>query len=644
MILPATAEVKVPSLIGDNMVLQQEAKVHIWGTAQPGEQVTVIFQAQTGQTVANAQGRWNVELGPYKAGGPYELKISGQNTLSFSNVLVGELWVCSGQSNMEFMLVQSANGSTEVAQAKFPSIRFFTVKKKTSLEPLEEVEGKWEECSPANAGSFSAVGYFFGRELSKHLNIPIGLIHTSWGGTLAEAWTSMEALKSETATKPIATRLEKVLAENPPGQAKKEDTEDSGYYQDPGNKGLGLGYAQPNLDLTGWKKMALPQFWENTGLDIDGAVWFRKEVELPASWKGKDLLLSLGPVDDFDTTYFDGTQVGGIGPENPGAYSVPRKYTIPARQVNPGKHLIAVRVFDHFGNGGLGGDPSELFVAPVETPAPASISLAGSWDYRVELALKPKMNVEKLGPGNPNTPTALYNAMIAPLTPLPIRGAIWYQGESNADRAYQYRTLLPLMIQDWRHTWNEEQFPFFLVQLANFMGRVSFPGESHWAELREAQLLTTRLPNTGMAVTIDIGDAKDIHPKNKQDVGLRLALLALHHTYGKELVFSGPSFVSAKINEKQIRLSFDNTGSGLTTKNNEPLKGFAIAGADRKFVWADAQIEGSDVVVSSATVGQPLAVRYGWANNPECNLINKEGLPASPFRTDDWPGLTVGKE
>jgi sialate O-acetylesterase len=393
--------------------------------------------------------------------------------------------------------------------------------------------------------------------------------------------------------------------------------------------------------------MKLPQPWEAAGLAIDGAVWFRKAVEVPPSWASRSLTLSLGPVDDFDTTYVDGIEVGHIGKETPGYWSVPRRYTVPGRLVKGGRVVIAVRAFDHYGNGGFTGAAPEMTLVPADgTGAP--IALAGAWEYKVEHALEPShpdfaTQPRYPSPDNPNSPTVLYGAMIAPLVRCTIRGAIWYQGESNAGSAYQYRTLFPTMIRDWRRAWGEGDFPFDFVQLANFMPRKNEPGESEWAELREAQAMTLALPKTGMAVAIDIGEADDIHPRNKKDVGERLARWALADTYGQAVVKSGPLYDSFAVEGSAIRVRLRHA-DGLSTYDGAPPKGFAIAGADRRWHWADARVEGTMVVVSSPEVKEPVAVRYAWADNPEATLRSGAGLPASPFRTDDWPGLTAPRD
>ena len=639
------AEVRVPSIIGDNMVLQQGTKVRIWGKANPGEHIAVTFEKKSVNAVADAQGRWQLWLGPLKAGGPSELTIKGDNVLTIKNVLVGEVWICSGQSNMEWPLVNTVNGNEAVAQANHPEIRLFTVEHTTSESPLDDVKGRWVVTTPEDAASFSAVGYFFGREIHQQVKVPVGLINTSWGGTPAEAWTSLDALRSSSELKPILDRYESSLNALP--QTKEAyarallDWEEKNLYVDAENKGEALGYADPASRTADWSKIDLPKQFETAGLLIDGVVWFRRVVDVPASWAGKDLVLNLTAIDDYDITYFNGTKIGSTGRETPDSYMVPRKYAVPGSLVRSGTNVIAVRVFDRAGEGGFGrGGEMSLRLAGAD-----QISLRGDWDYKVERALEPKnpdwgSRPEPVGASNQNSPSVLYNAMLAPLVPFAIRGAIWYQGESNAGRAYQYRTLFPTMIRNWRTAWGYE-FPFYFVQLPNWRARQEMPSESDWAELREAQAMTLREPQTGMAIAIDLG-GDDLHPRNKLDVGRRLAMLALGNIYGKEIVPSGPLFDRIRIEGNKVRIIFK-YGQGLKTSDGGPVKGFAIAGADRRFVWADARIEGDTVVVSSPTILDPAAVRYGWGDNPLVNLYNKAGLPASPFRTDDWPGVTASR-
>ena len=491
------AEVKLPSVIGDNMVLQRGNKLTLWGTADAGEEVSVTLGDQKATAKAGDDGKWKVQIGPLAAGGPFEMKVVGKNTIELKNILVGEVWVCSGQSNMQMAVSSCLNSKEEVAAADFPKIRLFTVPNTVADAPQADCKGRWVECSPKTVGGFSAVGYFFGRELQKVLDVPVGLINTSWGGTPAESWTSKPTLESDPDLKPILDRFAKGVQDYP--QAKQN-------------------------------------------FETQLAKW--KETAEKAKAEGK---------------------------------SVPKK------------------------------------------PNPPQDPATSSWK-----------------------PSGLYNAMIAPLIPYGIGGAIWYQGESNADRAYQYRKLFAAMIQDWRRNWGQGDFPFLWVQLANFMGRRAQPGDSNWAELREAQQTTLSLPKTGTGLAIDIGDAKDIHPKNKQEVGRRLALAAQAIGYGKDIPYSGPVYDSMTVEGTAIRLKFKHVNGGLVCKG-EKLAGFAVAGEDKKFVWAEARIDGETVVVSSPEVQKPVAVRYAWADNPEVSLYNKADLPASPLRTDDWDGKTKGK-
>ena len=645
---PVFANVRVPALIGDNMVLQRDRKIRIWGWAEPNERVTVAIGKDQTSAVTDSSGRWQALVGPLKTGDPLELKITGNNTLTFKNILVGEVWVCSGQSNMEWPLINTKNGAQDVAQANFPEIRLFTVQKATASAPLDDVKGQWAAATPENAGQFSAVAYYFGRELYQKLKIPVGLIHTSWGGTPAEAWTDHATLASSPEFQPILDRYQTRLKDLPQQREEYErrlaEWTKTNLYLDQGNNGEALGYADLSTSVQDWKPMTLPQFFETAGLKMDGAIWFRKEVQVPEGWAGHDLQLNLAAIDDFDTTYFNGKRIGGVGSETPNSYIVQRQYKVPAGLVKPGRNVIAVRVFDSAGEGGFGPGPMTLTMANA-----APVQLAGEWQYKIELQLAPKdpdwgARPEAPGPTNQNSPSVLYNAMLAPLTPYAIRGAIWYQGESNAGRAYQYRTLFPAMIRNWRSAWGEGDFPFYFVQLANFQQVKPDPGDSDWAELREAQTLTLKEPATGMAVIIDIGEANDIHPRNKLDVGHRLALWALANTYKQSVEFSGPVFSSYKVEGDKVRVKFSHTAGQLKTADGGAPKGFAIAGDDHKFVWAESRIDGDSVVLWSKDVTKPVAVRYAWADNPVTNLYNKEGLPAVPFRTDDWPGITMSRK
>jgi len=637
------ADVRLPAVISDNMVLQQGKKVPIWGWAEPGEQimVSVNWHSMRWGVTADKDGRWLFKMDSPSAGRSYEMTISGKNTITIKNILVGEVWVCSGQSNMQMAVTQSANAQQEIAEADYPDIRLFTVERKVADQPQSDCVGRWVTCNPQTVGDFSAVAYFFGRELQKELNVPVGLIHTSWGGTPAEAWTSARVLRTLADYKGVIEEIEQMRANPEPFQKKYEQQLLEWQKKIDLSGPDGKGCTDVNYDDSGWEQMELPNLWEQAGLaDFDGLVWFRKEIDVPQLWVGKELILELGPIDDMDITWVNGTRVGGI--ETPGRWQTARKYKIASTVIQPGRNVIAVRVLDTGGGGGICGSAEQMKLKLAE----ATIGLAGRWRYKKGYDLKsmPPQPRPPLIVNNPNAPTSLYNAMIAPLIPYGIQGAIWYQGESNASRAYQYRRLFPAMIQNWRDDWGQGNFSFLFVQLANFMAAKPDPCDSEWAELREAQTMTLALPNTGMAVIIDIGEANDIHPKNKQDVGKRLALWALAKTYGKKLVYSGPIYKSMKIEGNKIVLYFDHVGGGLVARGDEPLKGFALAGADHKFVWADARIDGDTILVSSDKVPEPVAVRYAWADNPVCNLYNKDGLPATPFRTDDWPGLTADKK
>lgn len=473
-----SAAVRLPAIISDGMVLQRDKPGRIWGWAEPAEAVTVQFRGQSISTQADELGRWSVFIAPSAAGGPFDLIVRGANQVKIANVLVGEVWIASGQSNMVWSVQQSRDAASEIAAANFPKIRFFQVENTVSQVPLLDLRGVWQETSPATAGRFSGVGYFFARHLHQMLNVPIAIIQTAWGGTPAESWISGPSLASDPALISVYADWARITEAYPAASLR---------YQ---------------MDLNKWER----------------------------SYEGRK-------------------------------------------------------------------------------PAPAP------------------------GPNHPHMPSGLYNAMIEPLTPYAIRGAIWYQGETNAgkSRAWVYRRLFPALIEDWRRAWGQGDFPFLFVQLANFTAP-----DAQYPELREAQAMTLSLRNTGMAVTIDIGESKDIHPKNKQGVGDRLALAARSIAYGESnLVYSGPMFQEAVPEGDSLRVYFSSTGSGLEAKGGV-LKGFAIAGADRKFVSAQARIDGGTVLVSSPSVAKPAYVRYAWADDPEVSLYNKEGLPASPFRSDDW--------
>ncbi len=618
-------------LFTDHVVLQRDAPIPVWGWAEPGQRVKVALAGQSVETTVDPQGKWLAKLGPYPAGGPHVLSVTGPKEAEVKDILVGDVWICSGQSNMEWPVASSDHAKREIESAQYPRIRLFTVPKKVALEPMETVEASWEVCSPETVGQFSAVGYFFGRELHRELGVPIGLIDSSWGGTIAEAWVSAGTLESMADFKDAIAQVREEKADEGKPQVKYEEALAAWWKKnDPGSSDQPT-WADPKLDAGGWKTMNLPGIWEGKGLnEFDGIVWFRKEVELPEAWDGKELELHLGPVDDRDTTFFNGVEVG-----HRDNWLAGRDYKVPAGVAKAGRNVIAVRVLDTGGNGGFAGDAKSMRVVAAGVENAEPISLAGDWSYRDSAPIGRLSSPPEPAGSTPNKVTVLYNGMIAPLRPFPIKGAIWYQGESNAGRAAQYRRLLPTLIRDWRGQFEVGEFPFFIVQLANFMQVKKEPVDSAWAQLREAQFLATKaLPNVGIGLAIDIGDAEDIHPTNKQDVGRRLALNALAIAHGKDVEFSGPVYKAKEIRGNTVRLTFDHLGGGLVAKGGDKLEGFAIAGEDGKYVWADATIEGDTIVVSSPDVEKPANVRYAWADNPVCNLYNQAGLPAVPFRTD----------
>ncbi|MCE1198347.1 MAG: beta galactosidase jelly roll domain-containing protein [Marinilabiliales bacterium] len=627
------ADVTLPPFFNCNMVLQQGIPIPVWGWASPGEKVSVTFNNKTVTTRTGKDGKWNVTLAPMNYGGPYKMLIKGNNQRTIENILIGEVWVCSGQSNMEFGLASALQAEAEIAASNYPEIRLFTVKKRIAKTPQENLEeGEWWECSPISSPRFSAVAYFFGRALYQKLKVPIGLIHTSWGGTVAETWTSPETIEKNPDFAKMLEALRKVDLNEYAKSVEKEIRDRLQEYAttDQGMNGEKAIWAEAEFNDQTWKTMPVPAYIEKNGLQgADGFFWFRKDFVADDLMAGKLATVELSKINDSDITWINGVRVGSTELKA----EAKRVYTIPEGVLKAGKNNITVRVEDVGGNGGMYGDPQEMKI----TCGYKSIPLAGDWKYKIGLL---KVNTS-LGPNS--YPTLLYNGMINPLIPYGIKGVIWYQGEGNAGRAYQYRKVFSDMILDWRKQWNQGDFPFLFVQLANFMKPDSVPSESSWAELREAQTMALELPKTGMASAIDVGDALDIHPKDKQTVGKRLALSALNVAYRQNIEYMGPVFKEMKITGNKAVLTFSHVANGLTIKDKYGyVKGFAIAGADHKFFWAKAKVTAPDTVeVSAMEVNQPVAVRYGWANNPDdVNLYNSVGLPADPFRTDKWKGVT----
>jgi sialate O-acetylesterase len=647
------SNLKLPSLISDNMLLQQKTNARIWGKATPGQKIKVSAtwnadnKAKTG-----VDGRWSVVLPTPVAGGPYKIMISaGDTTITVSNVLVGEVWFCSGQSNMEMPLegwppVDTIMHSSEmIATSSIPEIRLFNVTKRISGEPLEDCDGRWEVSSPSTARPFSATAYFFGRKLYSELKVPVGLIESAWGGTPSESWTSARALEnSGEFTKELAA-----IKESAPLQAdyqlwlnglRQVDLKPAGDDQWMDLKFNDDLIPSPEFNDNEWPSMVLPAFFETVIGEFDGAVWFRKSIEIPQSVAGKDMILSLGPVDDMDRTYFNGELVGST--EENGKWQVDRNYDVPGSLVKPGKNIISVRVVDPRGGGGIYGAPEKIKLE-VKKNARVSIPLNGEWKYQpvaefsgnkfyifdiAKNEFLTKKRPVSLGPG---TPSVLFNGMVNPVLPYQIKGAIWYQGEANVGRADQYAGIFPAMIQNWRQAWGIENFPFYFVQIAPYVYSGIDSTES--AYLREAQEKALLLPKTGMVSALDIATVMNIHPPLKKEVGERLANLALNNEYGMENQCNGPVYKSMAVEGRTVRIRFDNVGDGLMAKTDNNLNEFEIAGKDGRFVKAKAKIENNDVLVSSLSVSEPVAVRYCWRNGAEASLFNKAGLPAWQFRT-----------
>jgi len=640
----SSGDVRLPRLVDDHMVLQRDTKILIWGWADPHEQVEVDFLGQKQSTLAGDDGKWDIPVGPFPSGGPFEMTVRGKNTLQLHDILVGDVWLASGQSNMEFPLKPGAaawmtgviNADEEAASADYPLIRLCHVHKRISLRPVSEVEvDRWVEASPETVGGFSALAYLFGRELYRRHKVPIGLIEADWGGTVAEAWVSEESLKPFPEFKPTLDSLEGMdekaaLAEYEGYLKAKAAWYDQHGAEDRGRAGGRDLWAAPNFDDSGWPTIQEPQVKREDALKgFDRTVWFRRGVDVPENLSGIPLTLHLTASGKHDETYFNGEKVG----ETEG-WDRPRTYRVPGQLVRPGRNVIAVRQAGTDGYVGFFGEPERLNLQAGDT----TLSIAGKWAFQTgpDIAGLPAASALIGFRSDPNTPSVLFNGMIAPLAKYRIRGVIWYQGESNAvdKRTVQYRSLFQALIQDWRARWGY-QVPFLFVQLAGFGPNKAEPADYPWAELREAQAMALTLPNTGMATAVDIGDEKDIHPRNKQDLAHRLALVAEKTVYGEKVVSSGPLYESSAVEGDRIRIRFSSLGSGWLVKDKYGyIRGFEIAAADGNFVWAKASQDGQDIVVSHESVLQPAAVRYDWSNTPDGNLYNKEGLPAVPFRTN----------
>ena len=624
------SQVRLPKLISNGMVLQRDTRVRVWGWASEGEKVAVSFIDSTYRATTNKNGEWEVILPELKAGGPHDMKIDGSNSITISDILVGDVWVCSGQSNMQLSL----RGLTSIYQEEIdksenPNIRQFLIYSGFNMIEREKDyrSGRWVSANPKDVPGFTAAGYFFAKKLYETYKVPIGLINASVGGSSAEAWISEESIRSFPNFYEIAQRfktpgyidrINKMDNERVKSWNKQLRQNDEGF-KDPQRN-----WYSPELNTGTWNTMHLPGYWSDSKTGpVNGVVWFRKEITIPASLAGKQASLKLGRIADADSVYINGRFVGAIGSQ----YSQ-RNYKIPAGLLREGENTVVIRVINYIRYGGF--VPGKQYEISADGN---TVNLEGEWKYHIG-AIAEQLE-DRLFTGK--IPTGLFKGMIAPMLNYGIKGVVWYQGESNTSRAFEHYELFKLLIKDWRLNWHQGDFPFLYVQLPNFVEVNTETTKYDWAYFRETQLKALAIPNTGMAVTIDIGEYNDIHPVNKKDVGYRLALAAQKIAYGeKQIVYSGPVFKSSKIEGNKVTLSFSNMGSGLITKKAEELNCFEICSVDNEYYPAKAKIVKDKIVVWSERVASPVAVRYAWANNPlNPNLYNKEGLPATPFRTNE---------
>lgn len=614
-------------LLKDHAVLQAGKPLVISGTADAGAAVTAELGTEKQSTQADAQGVWSMSFPARGPGRSLTLRVASAGELATcADLITGEVWLCSGQSNMEWTLGAIKDAEADVAAARDPDIRCFSVNHQHVVQPMRQVTGAWQSATPETARHFSAVAWFFARRLRAITGVPVGIIVSAWGGTCIAPWMPRATLESRPAYAGLITKADTIAAPN-----EEESTE---LHPVTPRSDLTAGWEQPDYDDTAWTTLRVPGMWQQQDWRFNGAVWYRTEVQIPAAWCGRELQLEYGPVDDFDDTFVNGVRVGGLGENIPNAYAERRSYRIPAGLTGQTRVTIAVRVFDRFGHGGIAGSG---FLCPVGEPS-RRVDLPDRWKTQVELRLPLHLG------GGEIAPTALYNGMIHPLLGFPLRGFLWYQGESDVPRAQLYRRLLPDLIAGWRACWHDPLAPFGIVQLANYMVRHPQPVESDWAELREAQRLTARtVPHTGLAVAIDLGEEADIHPRYKKPVGERLAQWAAANVYG---LYAGawghPDLADCRIEPGSLIIRMTHAGNGLQARGGGEIRGFQIAGPDRQWHWAQAtRTEFDTLRLTSPVVSDPVAARYGWQSNPDVNLENSEGLPATPFRTDDWPLITT---
>lgn len=664
----AKAEMQLPCMFKDHMVLQEASSVPVWGSANAGEHITVSLAGQSAETTAGADGKWKVALNLHGlAGGPYRLSIAGVNTITLFDVLVGEVWLAGGQSNMEFTLAKSIGADAEIAQSANANLRQFEVKKGGSFDPQDTCSGEWVSASPETSGRFSAIGYYFAKKLQQDLQKPVALVSSYYGGSNVESWLSPEAIEKLPEIKPVADAMIAEGRSYPErlGQYQQAYAAwQQKYHREDVPQAQRATMADPAMSTSTWRTVEIGNGFTENSLPSGGVLWLRKQIKVTTEMAGIYLPLHFGAMHEFDDVYWNEVRIGGTSADSSTSMndsdrgSLRRRYDIPAKLMVAGEGTLAVRIFNPAGPPAIDSIPQSETI------------LQGDWSAKIERALPGLDAAAKASfpqrPAAPATeraePTMLYNAMIHPLLPFAIRGVIWMQGEANIGRAYQYRTTFPALIEDWRAHWGAGDFPFYFCQLANWQAKTTVPAESALAELREAQTMALKLPNTGEAITIDVGEAADVHFRDKKTVGLRLARIALDKDYGHTMPYSGPVYESSERTGSAMRIHFKFTDGGLvaapmapTSVNqslfssslplvrNSPksqLEGFQICGADHAWVWAEAKIQGDTVLVSSPRVKDPVAVRYGWANNPTVNLYNGAGLPGGPFRTDDFPALT----
>ena len=640
--IPVEAEVTLPGIFTGNMVIQRDRPVQIWGRAVPGEKIQVSFNGQNASTKASEDGSWIIQLKsmPASANAQNLMVESKHNDIILKNVLIGDVWICSGQSNMVWPMRRLRAGEEECEQANYRFLRMFTVTNEMALIPQDDLEGTgWKVAKGELVMDFSAVAYYFGKQLLMETGVPIGLITTAWGGTNIEAWTSMETLRKYDHMLKIYEGLDKEYDLSRTGaeksQAARKYMIKEAVHQ---GDGLRLGWESAGTSTGDWDTISLPQDRDNALFcDFDGAVWFRRSFDVPPPFRGKDLRFNLGNLNDHDMVWVNGQLIGETFESG-----TSRRYDVNASAIKPEGNEIVIRIFDYGDDGGFITDPYQMNFHPVGDAKGYQL-LCGVWKHKKSYTMEAPLDLPLNRPRSManSSPSSLFNQMIHPLLNLSIRGAIWYQGESNANRAHEYASLFPDMISDWRKHWDQGEFPFFFVQLAAY----DRPSELTWPELREAQRKALELPNTGMAVTIDIGHPTNIHPENKWDVGKRLALSALKMVYDKDITYSGPVLEEAITEGDQMKLTFSRVGDGLKVIGDYGyLMGFELSSDNEHFEFAKAEItDERTVIVWSDKVPEPVHVRYAWKNFPEeANLFNSEDLPASPFRTGDWQWITEG--